>query len=173
MNRDEIAVSITAEFETMIDWFESQPDASFNSGPDEKWTADQHLDHLIRSAAPVNMALRLPKIALKLKFGTSNRESGDFDAVVAKYQEKLGQGGAASGQFLPKETAVEDKQKKLNALKHEGDRLAAITRKWSESNLDKYILPHPLIGRMTIREMLLFTIYHMRHHHKTLSGNYE
>ena len=173
MTKEEVASAITSEFKAMIQWYESQPNDKFKSGPDQKWTADQHLDHLIRSAAPVNMALRLPKVVLKLKFGTANRDSGDYDAVVAKYQDKLGQGGAASGQFLPKETAVENKQKKLDALKHEGERLAAITRKWSESNLDKYILPHPLIGRMTIREMLLFTIYHIRHHHKTLTENYE
>lgn len=40
---------------------------------------------------------------------------------------------------------------------------AAITR-WPEPALDAHRLPHPLIGRLTVREMLLFTLYHNRHH---------
>lgn len=32
--------------------------------------------------------------------------------------------------------------------------------------LDKYILPHPLLGKLTIREMMYFTIYHVEHHKK-------
>jgi hypothetical protein len=25
-------------------------------------------------------------------------------------------------------------------------------------------LPHPLLGKLTVREMLFFTLYHQRHH---------
>ena len=35
---------------------------------------------------------------------------------------------------------------------------------FSEKDLDNYILPHPLLGKLTIREMLFFTIYHVQHH---------
>jgi hypothetical protein len=30
--------------------------------------------------------------------------------------------------------------------------------------LDEYLLPHPLIGKLTIREILYFTIYHNLRH---------
>jgi hypothetical protein len=36
--------------------------------------------------------------------------------------------------------------------------------KFTEEELDKYILPHPLLGKLTIREMMYFTIYHVLHH---------
>ena len=36
--------------------------------------------------------------------------------------------------------------------------------KWSEEKLDALQLPHPLLGNLTVREMLLFTLYHQRHH---------
>ena len=38
--------------------------------------------------------------------------------------------------------------------------------KYSESDLDLIILPHPLLGKITLREMMYFTIYHVQHHQK-------
>ena len=42
---------------------------------------------------------------------------------------------------------------------------------WSEKDLDKYKLPHPLLGKLTVREMLFFTIYHNEHHLKAMLKN--
>jgi uncharacterized damage-inducible protein DinB len=42
--------------------------------------------------------------------------------------------------------------------------LCAAIAQWPETALDARRLPHPLIGRLTVREMLLFTVYHNRHH---------
>jgi hypothetical protein len=35
---------------------------------------------------------------------------------------------------------------------------------WREADLDRYLLPHPLLGKLTLREMLHFTLYHNYHH---------
>lgn len=35
---------------------------------------------------------------------------------------------------------------------------------WTEQDLDTVLLPHPLLGKLTVREMLYFTIYHAQHH---------
>jgi hypothetical protein len=35
---------------------------------------------------------------------------------------------------------------------------------WKDADMDRYSLPHPLLGTITVREILFFTIYHsMRH----------
>jgi hypothetical protein len=39
-------------------------------------------------------------------------------------------------------------------------RLIAAAQQWSEAELDSLQLPHPAIGMITLREMLLFTIFH-------------
>jgi hypothetical protein len=36
--------------------------------------------------------------------------------------------------------------------------------RWPERALDRHLLPHPLMGLLTIREMLAFTVYHTAHH---------
>ena len=52
-------------------------------------------------------------------------------------------------------------QKKLSALIN---KLNKKIDSFDEKDLDRYILPHPLLGKLTIREMLFFTVYHVQHH---------
>ena len=34
----------------------------------------------------------------------------------------------------------------------------------NEYDLDNYQLPHPILGKISLREMLYFTAYHVEHH---------
>ncbi len=43
---------------------------------------------------------------------------------------------------------------------------------WDEQNIDKYLLPHPLLGKITMREMLYFTDLHIQHHNKLIDQHY-
>ncbi len=40
---------------------------------------------------------------------------------------------------------------------------------WSDKQLNTYLLPHPLIGKLTIKEMLYFVDYHILHHQKAIN----
>lgn len=44
------------------------------------------------------------------------------------------------------------------------DRFAAAIGDWPERALDRYRLPHPLLGKLTVREMAQFTLLHNVHH---------
>lgn len=35
---------------------------------------------------------------------------------------------------------------------------------WKEKSLDKKRMPHPLLGKITVREMLYITVFYSRHH---------
>jgi len=171
-NRDEIAQGLGDAFGAFAAWFEEQPDDRFETGPEGKWTAGQHLDHLIRSAKPLALGMKAPRIALKAQFGTAERPSMEYGDLVAKYEAALGAGGAASGRFVPKAPSLRDKPKLLAAYRKEGERLIKAAMKWSESDLDRYVAPHPLIGNLTIRELLYFTIHHTHHHLNALKAAY-
>ncbi len=41
----------------------------------------------------------------------------------------------------------------------------------SKGQLDTFILPHPLLGKVTLREMLYSTIYHVQHHQKQIKNS--
>ncbi len=42
--------------------------------------------------------------------------------------------------------------------------LAQGIERWSDAQLDRRCLPHPLLGKLSVREMLFFTLYHNLHH---------
>ncbi|WP_350287698.1 hypothetical protein [uncultured Croceitalea sp.] len=41
----------------------------------------------------------------------------------------------------------------------------------SEIELDTFILPHPVMGDQTLREILYFTAYHVLHHDRQILEN--
>jgi hypothetical protein len=43
-------------------------------------------------------------------------------------------------------------------------RLQKAFESWNEEDLDTIRLPHPLLGKITAREMIYFTLYHAKHH---------
>ncbi len=164
MNKEQIAELLQTYHGHFIDRIRELNDAEFCFAPEGKWSAGQQLDHIIKSAGPVNMALRLPKFILKWKFGTANRPSKTYEALIEKYNLKLKEGGRASGRFVPATVDAANKEILLTKLTSLVNKLSRITQKHSEEALDKYILPHPLLGKLTLREMLYFTAYHVEHH---------
>jgi hypothetical protein len=136
-----------------------------------KWSAGQQLDHIVRSVSPVTMAFRLPKFMLDWFFGKTNRPSKSYDELVAKYKSKLATGGAASGRFVPKNQMFTGRDVLLKKLNKTVESLCEKIANCSEAELDTYILPHPLLGKLTLREMLYFTAYHVQHHQE-LIGKY-
>ena len=137
----------------------------FEATPNGKWSAGQNLDHLIRAIKPLQLAYSLPKFALTILFGkTTNRPSRNYDEVVTKYKTKLAAGGKASGPFIPPTIKFEKKDELIKKYDEQKQKLISKIEKQAEADLDKYILPHPLLGKVTLREMLYFTIHHNEHH---------
>jgi hypothetical protein len=116
------------------------------------------------------MALLLPKIIMRLFFGKPN-EKRTYEQLVNDYQNALKNGGKAGALYIPKSVSISKKQ---NLIINLTKLVVALNRKIdkiSEEDLDKHNLPHPLIGKTTIREMLYFTIYHVQHHQKAIKEN--
>lgn len=143
-------------------------EAAYCTKPFGKWSPGQQLDHILRSLRPVNLAFSLPSPLLKLFFGHSNRPSRSYDALVAKYHDKLAAGGRASKPFVPRDAAWSRQAAMLARLDRRVSALALKVEQYDENQLDRLVLPHPLLGKLTLREMLYFTIYHVQHHQKAV-----
>ena len=141
-------------------------DEQFFRQPNEKWSVAQNVTHLITSAKMTKLAYRLPKIIVRIYAGRPNRSSRTYDELVAKYQLKLAQGGRASGRFVAKPVSSKEKKETIvnNYTMTMKSLIVAIQRKWDDPQLDKYLAPHPLLGKLTLRELCYFTIYHTHHH---------
>jgi DinB superfamily len=117
------------------------------------------------------MALTLPKFIPRLIFGSANRASRSYEELVQKYQGKLASGGKASGRFLPTKVSFEQRDDLIKKLSNLVEGLNKRVEKLSETDFDEYVLPHPILGKLTLREMLYFTIYHVEHHHVAAKRN--
>jgi hypothetical protein len=131
------------------------------------WSPAETVRHLSKSIRPVAKALAVPKIVLRLKFGRPRRASLSYDDLRARYVQALAEGGQA-GRFAPSERSEPDlsawRVQIMNELTAASADLRRNVLRWPEQKLDRLQLPHPLIGNLTVREMLFFTLYHQRHH---------
>jgi hypothetical protein len=41
---------------------------------------------------------------------------------------------------------------------------------WTDADLDTYMCPHPAMGPLTAREMVMFTVLHARTSHGSVKG---
>lgn len=162
--KQEIIVELKIKVDNFNSYIATLDKRKFEVTPDGKWSAGQNLEHLIRSMKPLKYAYGLPKFMLRLLFGKANRPSRSYDELVAKYKRKLKEGGRASRAYIPPVIDFDRKEKMIRNYQQQASRLIKIIRLHKEAELDKYILPHPLLGKLTLREMLFFTIHHNEHH---------
>lgn len=170
LHKDQIIERLRENHHRLADAVSGLSEKDFSTAPTAKWTAGQQLLHIYLSLKPLTTALGLPKIGLKA-FGSAKAPSLDYDGVVAKYHKALADGGTAPTTFVPDPVSYMDKDALADKLKGNLAKLASHLDKYSEEDLDKYRLPHPLLGKMTAREMLYFTIYHSEHHYKVAMVN--
>ena len=173
MSKKELQQRLQKNHLRFIHHIRSLSDFDFLYVNQNKWTAGQQVDHIIKSIAPVNLAFSFPGFLLRILFGKANRPSRTFEALVEKYKLKLEAGGRATSRFIPHSINLTDREKSLNHLQDLTHTLISRINSFSEEQLDTLILPHPLLGKLTLREMLYFTIHHVEHHEIQVMKNLE
>lgn len=175
MNKEDIVSNLEEKHNSLVDWLQNHDDTKWQEGPEGKWTTGQQALHLLQSIKPLNDALSMPKLLLKFKFGKANRELRNYDAIVKRYQERLvdAQGKTFKGSKNMKVPTLSEKEYILNRLQVENKKLQYKTlKRWSDKQLNTYILPHPLMGKMPVREIIMWTAHHVEHHTKILQEKY-
>ena len=147
-----------------VTYLQQLPETAFAAPQGTFWSPAEHVRHLRKSAAPLVTALSIPRFVLGLRFGKAGRPSRSFDGMVAVYRQAL-DGGATAGRFTPSANGGGlDRNAVLDGWARVTGALQAQLGKWDEAALDRYQLPHPVLGPLTVREMLAFTVYHTAHH---------
>ena len=178
--KDLIAAIDKAHQETMA-WYENQSNDDFNKEfVAGKWTAAGHLYHLIVTNNEIAKGFGLPKMMLRMSFVTSNRKERTFDQQRQKYKDSLakiinttGQGAKPGSKYEPDSEVVYDKSELLKEYQESLTTLLEKIEKQSEEQLSKFVLPHPLMGKLTLREFAYFADFHTQHHLDNLKANYQ
>jgi hypothetical protein len=130
-----------------------------------KWTAGQQMDHIFRATSILPLAFNMPKFITGFIFGKTKRSTMEYDELVQKYVSKLEKGAKAATLFIPGKIPYSYRIDLADKLLKKISGINSAIDIISEQELDLYMLPHPILGRVTYREMLYFTMYHVNHHY--------
>lgn len=172
LNIEEILRESEKAFQRFAAFCKDIPQDLFFQEPAGQWSIAQHLQHLVIATKTATAAYALPRFLVRIFGGKPNRPSLTYPALVTDYQAVLAAGGKATGRYIPKHF-------KANSSKDELIRqwrqfttiyLQALRKNWKDAQLDHYMVKHPLLGKITLRELCYFTIYHTDHHVKILKA---
>ncbi|TGE21069.1 DinB family protein [Hymenobacter metallicola] len=166
MTTPQLLEALTAAHEDFAETVEALAADDFLRKPPGKWNAGQHLDHIIRSVSRVAGALALPGMAQGELFGKTNEPAGTYEELVARYEQVLAGGFKATEAFLPEEAGAAQQRELPQQLRAEVARLTTRAAGYSEEQLDTLLMPHPALGKLTLRQMLYFTLGHVQHHRR-------
>ncbi len=135
----------------------------------EVWAPADQVRHLTKAVRAATVGFRLPAILLRLRFGRARFPSRSFPTLRGDYDAALERGGKSTPRFVPRpleahEVSDENRARLLANHAMAIETCCAAFGRWSEDALDRYRLPHPLLGLLTLREMGYFILYHNLHH---------
>ncbi|NVK53767.1 MAG: DinB family protein [Flavobacteriaceae bacterium] len=166
MTQEEIVHLLEEKHQFLIELLEHKLEDKWELASENKWTVGQHALHLLDAAKLLNKALSYPKFILKYKFGMANREVRTYEEVTKRYQDRLKENQERARDFNKdlKIPTIADRKRIIDDLNKQKKKLLAITRSWKDKKLDTLLLPHPLMGRMIVREIIMWSAYHTEHH---------
>ena len=175
MTKTEIIMAAENTFSNLSQTCNGIEDVAFFKRPGEKWSVAENVQHLIISTNTSSLAWYLPLFLVRTIGGTPNRKSRTYDELKDKYYKKLSEGGRASGRFVPKPIEIKyGKQKLMNKWSIATAKfIKTLTKNRTDKDLDSYLVKHPLLGRITLRELGYFTIFHTEHHLHSIQKSVE
>lgn len=156
---------IHEKYASFYNWYELENDDDFEIPQVKgKWSPGQHLEHIRKSTKVMCIALNYPRLVLWYKFGRTDRVEQSYDQLRNTYRKATLEGFKSPKTFIPKPIPNSQKWNLIGRVKEQEQELNTLVSNCSESYLSKYQLPHPVFGKLTVREMLLFVAYHTEHH---------
>jgi hypothetical protein len=78
----------------------------------------------------------------------------------------------ATNRFVPKPVEIKYGKQRLmdNWNRATAKFINTLNKNRSEKELDQYLVKHPLLGRITLRELGYFTIFHTEHHLQSIQN---
>lgn len=174
---EDIAGELMRLHEESVALYATLPTAVFVAPQGSAWSPADHVRHLTKSMRALNRGFRLPPIVLRWKFGRARRPSRDYQAIVQAYRARLATFDGRNNPFAPATAPVTDIEAwRAQVMSYHAvavEDLIGHARRFSEASLDRYQVPHPLLGKLTLREMLFFMLYHNLHHVRLVAARLE
>jgi hypothetical protein len=162
---DDIKQQLRTAHQALWDECAALPQELQTKSENGKWSAVQHVQHITKGAGAFYKYLKTDKPAIEQAFGVTDKGSRSYDELFALYKQKLSDGTAVSTQpFSPEDSQSISLQTEREKGTHIIEGMISMLGNWNEADLDRYLCPHPALGKLTAREMLYFTTFHAEHH---------
>ncbi len=164
----EIRTEMARANAALTEFFAGIPAETFFEHPPRVWSTAENLAHLCKTVRAATLAYRVPARLSGLIWGSAET-SRSYDELVASYKAVLDAGAESPAAYVPElDNAPQDaeaaKQELLQRWQQAAGKLEAALANWQDEDLDKAKVPHPVLGKLTLRELLFFTLYHNLHH---------
>ncbi len=148
--------------------FGAIPAERFFAHPPGVWSPAENLAHLCKTVRAATLAYRVPARLSGLIWG-AGESSRSYAELVSSYKAVLDAGVQSPAAFVAELDGVPEdvaaaKQELLQRWQQVAGKLEAALANWQDEDLDKAKVPHPVLGKLTLRELLFFTLYHNLHH---------
>lgn len=166
MNKSEIITNLNSAHSAFWDTAIHLPNA--NVSINGKWSVAQNVEHINIALLRLSNYLALPKSSIEGNFGLSDRVSVNNKELIKTYLNAMANGVKATAAFIPELNLETNITELVGQGKDLLDAFISNLQNWSEEELERYNCPHPVFGKITVREILYFTIYHVQHHNKII-----
>lgn len=173
----EIVTALGQQADDLHLFFRGVPADRFFMGTETRWAPAHHAQHLVQTVRPLAAGLPWPVLVTALQrarpLAERLRAPGwtkgppkprTYTQIRRDYQQVLRQGARAPARYVPRLRAGHTQDRLARSVQVSILNLQAALRGWDECRLDTLWLPHPLLGLLSIREMMFFTLYHNSHH---------
>ncbi|WP_375447251.1 DinB family protein [uncultured Fibrella sp.] len=164
MQLPDIRALLTESSRTFSEYAAHLSEEEFADRPNNRWSVGDTAQHLFLSSRPIVRLLAGPRDVFG-QWGFAEGLPRTYEAVDELYRQVLGKGVKAPVNLSPRPDDVpEDKATMLARLNDTYLALAEQVANWSENELDRYQIPHPALGLISVRDMLYFVTIHTQHH---------
>ncbi|MDJ1500085.1 DinB family protein [Xanthocytophaga agilis] len=159
----EIKIALSESLAKIEQFIQTVSPAILHAKPTVKWSIAEELFHLISSDMGSAQAFCQSVATLR----ETKHNLRNYNEIITEYREKYATGGTViPTRLIPNEETHNRQQMQfLDDFSKAASALQQSLSTWTEDTLDLFtVWKHPLLGPVTAREMLFFTIFHNRHH---------
>jgi hypothetical protein len=164
MTKQQLVDAFLKNHRDVVAYIAAMPADKLDVSVNGKWPPRQQLGHIYLTIVPFTRALASKEFIAE-KFGKAERAGWDMDTVRANYLQTSRKAPEVYDPVLNAPTDIAELQGKIE------DTLAVIQQhfeNYTEEDMDSLVLPHPLLGKLSIREMFYLMSYHPLHHKKQI-----